>query len=364
MAKANIFFNQSYQDNPEQYPKQSGRLAEIYKSLTRKGRNQVAMNGLNFAVPKGKEMLEHVSGQLVGQIRELTNSKIIVFFGDGGTGLFLAGMNKLGDEIDPSIKENAVCLGPGGSYIHGAKQMGTDLVEKVVDFVEGKLEGRAQKVKIRNARVVKTDLETDRVISEQNHPFYGFAGTSFESYILELNEKKSRNGGLIKNAFEVLGQASRDVFDGVGKKVSRLRAFTTMPRWGFVRFWPEIDSLDNDSFYMLGSDNAGPIDVLKISTVVNLIGGNRHLLKAALAGIDVWKNSGRELENKSVADILDKFRPRRLEKFVEDFEVGMLGGLSYSTDGFPHRVNLLANQRARLEIDTIGNSGVTVMRAF
>lgn len=364
MAKASIFFNQSYQDNPNKYPRQSSKLAEIYKSLTGKNRHQVAMHGLNFAVPQGREMLEYVSGQMVEQIRDLTNSKVVVFFGDGGTGLFLAGMNKLGEEVDPSIKENAVCLGPGGSYIHGAKQMGTDLVERVVDFVEGKLNGKAQKVKIRNARVVKTDLDTDSVISEQNHPFYGFAGSSFESYILELNEKKSRHGGLIKNAFEVLGQASRDVFDGVGEKVSRLRAFTTMPRWGFARFWPEVDSLDSDGFYMLGSDNARPMEMLKISTVVNLIGCNRHLLKAALTGIDIWKSNGQELEEKGVADILDKFRPRRLEKFVEDFEAGMLGGLSYSTDGFPHRVNLLPNQRARLEIDTIGNSGVTVMRAF
>lgn len=362
MDKVAVFYNQNYVDQAKQYPRQKKRLFELFRRLVEDGDKAVSMHALNFQLENGEQMVDHVAGQLVLQMRDLTNSKIVAFFGDGGTGLFLAGMDQLGREVDPAVRENPVCLGPGGTYIHGAKAMGTAQLDEVVNFAQDDLDYRSQTVKIRNACVTKTDAETGLTISQKNHPFYGFAGMFFESYILMLNETMGRTGGRVKNALGIVGEAARDIFGGEAKRFSRLRAFTTMPRWGFARFTPEVESLDEGQIYQMSSDDAGPLDMLKISAVVNTISSNRQLLQAVLAGVDLWKSAGLELSRLGVHDILDKFRPLRIERFVEKFDANLLGGLNYSTDGFPHLVKLEPGEEAKLEIDTVAGSGVTVVR--
>lgn len=361
MSKAVVYFNQNYLSSPESFPDQSKRLHQLHQKLSGDG-NVVEMKGVDFCTMDGGDLVKCLENQLVGDIRDLSRQKIIAFFGDGGTGIFLSALDNIGRNIEQQVRENPVCLGPGGTYIHASKEMGTAKIENIADFVNNQLDAKAQKVKIRRTTVVKTDMESDKIIDSDEKTFFGFAGTSFESYILTLNERKSRSGGRFGNALEVIKQASKDIFGPREKPVSRLRAFTTMPRWGFTRFWPEIDSLGDDHFYMMASDNADPLGMLKISSVVNLIGSNRHLLQAALTGIDLWKVSGGSVDRGGFKDILDKFRPSRVDKFSEDFDGSMLGGLNYSTDGYPHQVSLKEGQKAKLEIETIKESGITVIR--
>lgn len=357
--KVAIFYNQDYLRTPERYPRQKKRLGKLFEELKRRNGHQLEMHPVNFQAKEGCPMVDHVESQLIKHQCDLIHGKVVAFFGDGGTGLFLAGMDQLG-RCEAEVRENPVCLGPGGTYIHGAKAMGTPEVEDVVDFVSGDLDFTKQNVKIRNCKVTKSDAENGETKLVQNHPFFGFAGMFFDAYVLGLNEKMGRTGSRIKNGAAVIGEAALDIFSG--DKKSRLRAFTTMPRWGFARFEPEIESLDNDGIFLMKSDDAGPVDMLKLSAVINIISSNRTILKAVMRAVDFCKEIGLPSSRMSVRDILDKFRPRRIEKFEEGFSGEMLGGLNYSTDGFPHQISLKQGEQATLEISTIEDSGVKVVR--
>lgn len=359
MNKVAVFYNQDYLEKPQSYPRQVNRMMKLADELKRRNGHQLVFHPINFRPEKANTVIDHVESQMVDYQRDLTHAKVVAFFGDGGTGLFLSGLDRLARH-QPELRENPVCLGPGGTYIHGAKAMGTPAIEDVADFATDRLDYLPQKVKIRNCRVTKTDRETGHVKSVEDAPFFGFAGMFFDAYVLELNEKMGRTGSRLQNAASIIGEAAMDVFSR-GKK-SRLRAFTTLPRWGFARFDPEVESLDNDGIYMMKSDDAGPVDMVKLGAVINVIASNRLVLKSILKAVDIGKGLGFSAEKMSMMDILDKFRPRRIEKFSEDFSDEMLGGLHYSTDGFPHRIALSKGEQASLEISTIADSGVKVVR--
>lgn len=378
MKKVSILYNKSYTDTPDRFPKQKKRLELLREKVAHRGDRQVHMKGLEFAPGESRNLNTHVEKQLVSDLRALTSHKVVAFFGDGGAGVVLGAIDRIarqhkektGDDL-PELTQNPICLAPGGTYIHGAKAFGTSGVDDVQTYAHDESAFTSQLVKIRKCRVVKHAAEDPgQMIHEEERPFYAFAGMFFDAYILEMNERLGRKDGRTSNALKVLYEALKDVFGGdifgagaPGRKPkSKLRAFTTLARWGFAKFDPEVESLGEDHLSMMESDDAGPLDMLKISAAVNIIGSNRTLLRSLFSQIEKEKTEGGQHDRMSLKSILGKFRPRPVNNFSEEFDPSFLGGTHYSTDGYPHRVNLEPGQKARLEISTIPGSGVHVAR--
>lgn len=379
MDKVVIYHNQDYTDQPEKFTKQRKILEDLKTEITRNSDRQVSMRGLNFSPGPVRNMDEHITEQLVTQIRDLIEAKIIAFFGDGGSGLFLGAIDQIariykerrGRELS-GLRENPICLAPGGTYVHGAKAMGTSRLSDVVAFARGGLNYRRQLVHMRNCRVTKRiKARPEYGTYERNHPFYAFAGMFFDAYLLELNERLSRNNGHFQNEFRVFVKIMKEVFlgdilddkeGGLGRRRSKLRAITTIPSWGMVKFGPEVESLGDDGMYLMQSDEVGPLGLLKIATIINMVAANRRILQKFFQHVDEKKKAGAKFKPVGIQDVMHKFRPRRVAGFSEDFDPSLLGGLHYSTDGFPHTVSLSPGEEARLDISTIPDSGVHVVR--
>jgi len=354
MNRVTVFYNQSYLERPKDFPKQKERLAELREKLLDDSGNSVSMLGLNFSPEAGVKMADHLAEQLVGCVRQLTHSKVVAFFGDGGAGLFLNGVDQVGRQ-EQAVRENPVCLGPGGTYIHGAKAMGTADLDDVEGFVEDDIDYHRQLVKIRNCQVTKANDNGD-IVSQHDYPFFAFAGMYFDPYILHLNENIGRTGSRWQNTAKIITQAAREIF--LGNRRSKLRAFTTLPRWGFARFQDEISSLSNDKIFLMESIDAGALDMVKISAVINIIGQNRELLGHFFRRA----NGHSEDVPLSVEGILSRFKPKPIDRFTEKFDTSLLGGLAFSTDGFPHQVELNPGEEATLDIFTDKESGVRVVK--
>jgi hypothetical protein len=245
---------------------------------------------------------------------------------------------------------------------------------------------------MRSTRVIKTHIDEPEMTTEiTEHPFFAFAGMFFDAYILHKNEKLGRKEGSIKNSLKVIKEAMQEVFGNNTEEVmatlrqafggeifvgshkegqsdkrsipqSKLRAITTLPSWGYARFDQNIESLDRDHMYLMESDQAGPVDMLKITAAANIIGASRQLLRFCLQQIHAQVESGKHPEPGDMKDILRKFAPKKISSFREKFDPKLLGGLNYSTDGFPHKVSVKPNEEAHLEISTIPDSKVHIVR--
>jgi hypothetical protein len=372
MSKVTVLYNQDYADHPEAFPGKKRLLDGIQQSIS-KTDSQPVMRGIRFEPGPTGDIHDHVANQIQTLLPDIMSGKIVTCFGDSGNGLVLGAFDqigryheqKTGTELSNLVR-NPVYLAPGGTYNHGPIAMGTDKLAEVADFAGNDNSGyKEQPVRIRNARVVKNKTEDPEKVTEiTNHPFFAFAGMFFDAYILEKNEKLGRKDGYLKNSFKVIAEAMREVFGGNTPIApeSRLRAFTTLPRWGMARFEPEVESLDSDEIFLMASEQAGPMGMLKIASAVNIIGASRDLLSKCLQHIEQEVSEGKVPASTDVKGILRKFEPKKLTYFSEQFDPKLLGGLNYSTDGFPHRISLQADEEARLEISTIPDSKVHIVR--
>lgn len=372
MSKVTVLYNQDYADNPKAFPGKKRMLESIQQNIAKSDAEPV-MRGIRFEPGPTRDIHNHVANQVQALLPDIMSGKIVTCFGDSGNGLVLGAFDQVGryhkqqtgTEL-ASLTENPVYLAPGGTYNHGPIAMGTDKLAEVADFASNNNSGyKEQLVRIRNARVVKNKTEDPEEVTEiSDHPFFAFAGMFFDAYILEKNEKLGRKDGYLQNSFKVIAEAMKEVFGGNTPIApeSKLRAFTTLPRWGMARFEPGVESLDSDELFLMESEQAGPMGMLKIASAVNIIGASRKLLTRCLQHIEQEVSEGKVPASTDVKGILKKFAPKKLTYFTEQFDRKLLGGLNYSTDGFPHKIDLKADEEARLEISTIPDSKVHIVR--
>lgn len=398
MNKVNVLYNQDYADHPEDFPGKK-KLLEKIKERISKGDGHAVMQGIRFQSGPTGNIHDYVAEQIRAILPDLKSGKIATCFGDSGNGLVLGAFDQIarqhkqetGTELS-DITGNAIYLAPGGTYNHGPIAMGTDQMKELTDFVGNDNSGyKNQTVRMRNARVQKNKVNNPHKITETtNHPFFAFAGMFFDAYILDKNEKLGRKDGYIKNSLKVINEALREVFGNDAQAVlesliqafgseifvesdneqrpernipqSKLRAFTTLPRWGMARFEPEVESLDSDEIFIMESEQAGPVGMLKIAAAVNIIGASRSLLRACLQQAEKEVKAGKTPAETGIKGILRKFNPKKISYYTEKFDPKLLGGLNYSTDGFPHQVHLEKDEEGRLEIYTIPDSKVQIVR--
>jgi len=371
MSKITVLYNQDYADKPDSFPGKKRLLSDLKEKISNKGSNQTEMRGIRFEPGPTGDIHEHVANQVQHILPELMSGKIATCFGDSGNGLVLGAVDQIGRQHTQNtgaelsgLTENPIYLAPGGTYNHGPIAMGTDRLLEVADFASNDTSAYTkQLVRMRNTRVVKNKIDDPEKTTEiTDHPFFAFAGMFFDAYILDMNEKLGRKDGYIKNSFKVITNAMKDVFGSYPAPESKLRAFTTLPRWGMARFEPEVESIGDEEIFLMESEQAGPVGMLKIAAAVNIIGASRNLLRKCLRYIKKEVEEGKEPAHTDVKGILRKFEPKKITTFTEKFDPKLLGGLNYSTDGFPHQINLAPDEEARLEISTIPDSKVHIVR--
>lgn len=399
MSKITVLFNQDYAEHPDDFPGKKDLLEKVQKHIS-KADSEPVMRGIRFEPGPTGNIHDHVASQVQSLLPDIMSGKIVTCFGDSGNGVVLGAFDQVGRHHEQQtgtelsdLVRNPIYLAPGGTYNHGPIAMGTNNLSEISDFAGKEKSGyKDQLVRIRNTRVIKNQIDEPETATEvTEHPFFAFAGMFFDAYILHKNEKLGRKEGSLKNSLRVIKEAMQEVFGNNAEEVmatlrqafggeilvgsnnesqvhrrsipqSKLRAITTLPSWGYARFDKSVESLDREKMYLMESDQAGPVDMLKITAAANIIGASRQLLRFCLQQIHAQVESGRHPQPGDMKDILRKFAPKEISAFKEKFDPALLGGLNYSTDGYPHKVSVKPNEEAHLEISTIPNSKVHIVR--
>jgi hypothetical protein len=328
----------------------------------------VVLHGVDFSPRPGVDILDHVKGQLVDQQRALTSDLVVAVFGDGGAGVFLSAVDDLARDAEndtgkvSDIRGNAFFLAPGGTYNHASQFLGTHELDALRAFAENDSDFTEQLVRIRQMEVTKSTVD-DSMLQMREHRFFAFAGKGFDSQILHWNEQLGRQNSTLQNILTVIIQAFQQVYAQENCR-SALEVYTTLPRWGAIRFPADVESLGKDYLYRFTSSEVGMMGMMKNAALVNSLGMSPEILKYLFERLEREKLFVGSFPPGSFEDIFSKLQPQAGRTFTSHLipEKSYLGGMDYSTDGFPHHLDVGPGEKASFRITTLPDSGVRLVR--